>query len=314
VIASPSLFRREPSNPILTPEQWPIEVNSVFNPGACQVGGDVLLLCRVEDRRGISHLWCARSANGVDGWRVDPEPFLSPRPGVDSEQWGLEDARVVRIEELDRWVITGTAYGPGGPAVFMVVTDFTSIEHHGMVMPPEDKNAALFPRRINGQWVLIHRPVTTHGTSTADVWLSRSLDLDAWRSPELVLRARSGAWWDSVRVGLGPPPLETPHGWLLIYHGVRTTTSGAIYRVGAALLDLEDPTIVRHRSPEALIGPRETYERVGDVTNVVFPCGAIHDERNDTLRIYYGAADTTVACATTQMSALVDYLRSCPPG
>jgi predicted GH43/DUF377 family glycosyl hydrolase len=313
VIAGEPLFRRDPAHPILTPEDWPVAVNAVFNPGACQVGGDVVLVCRVEDRRGISHLWCARSADGVHGWRVDEHPFLSPRQGFESEQWGLEDPRVVRVDELDRWVITGTGYGPGGPAVCLVTTDFTSVEHHGMVMPPEDKNAALFPRRISGEWVLIHRPVTTHGTSTADVWLSRSRDLDAWRRPELVLRARPGAWWDSVRIGLGSPPMETPHGWLLIYHGVRNTTSGAIYRVGAALLDLDDPTIVLHRSPEALLGPQEMYERVGDVSNVVFPCGAVHDEATDTLRIYYGAADTVVATATAPMSGLIEYLRLCPP-
>ncbi|HSB86900.1 MAG TPA: hypothetical protein VLD86_11345 [Ilumatobacteraceae bacterium] len=307
------LFTRHPANPILTADQWPVSVNTVFNPGACQVDGDTVLICRVEDTRGISHLWVARSGDGVGDWKIDQEALISPRPNVESEQWGLEDPRVVRVEELNSWAITCTAYGPTGPAVALFMTDFKTVQMRGLVMPPEDKNASLFPRRINGDWVLIHRPVTVHSGPKAEIWLSRSRDLDAWRRPERVLRTRPGAWWDSVRLGTGPPPIETPDGWLLIYHGVRNTSNGAIYRVGLALLDLDRPNRVLHRSPDWVLAPVASYERIGDVPNVVFPCGAIHDEATDEIRVYYGAADTSIGLATGKLSDILEYIHTCPP-
>ena len=158
------LFDRHPANPILTAEDWPYPVNAVFNPAAAQLNGTTVLLARVEDLTGISHLSVARSSNGIDGWTVDPEPLLAPADGIESEQWGFEDARVVFVPELERWVITCTAYGPAGPAVFLATTeDFTSVERHGIVRQPEDKNAALLPQRVDGKWILFHRPTTGFG-------------------------------------------------------------------------------------------------------------------------------------------------------
>ena len=141
-----------------------------------------------------------------------------------------------------------------------------------MVRAPEDKNGALLPHRINGEYVLFHRPVTAL-THRADIWLSRSADLRSWSAPEPVLAARPGGWWDSARVGIGPPPIETPEGWLLIYHGVRETVAGALYRAGLALLDLEEPTRVLRRCSEWVRPARESYELVGDVPGVVFHAG-----------------------------------------
>ena len=123
-----------------------------------------VLLARVEDRRGISHLTVARSSNGVDGWRIANEPLLAPEDGVESELWGFEDPRAVWAAELGRLVITCTAYGPAGPAVYLATTeDFVSVERYGIVRQPEDKNAALLPNRIDGRWVLLHRPTTRFG-------------------------------------------------------------------------------------------------------------------------------------------------------
>ena len=222
------------------------------------------MLARVEDLRGISHLTVARSPNGVDGWVVDPEPLLSPEEGVESELWGFEDPRVVYVAELACWVITCTSYGPAGPAVFLATTeDFKTVSRHGIVRQPEDKNAALLPRRIDGKWVLFHRPKTEFGGAKGEILLSRSDDLVSWSAREQVLRPRDGAWWDASRIGIGPPPLETEHGWLLIYHGVKEMVGGSIYRVGLALLDLDEPTRVLHRMPEWVLTPDAPYERIG---------------------------------------------------
>ncbi len=293
------LFRRHPGNPLLTAEDWPTAVNVVFNPAAVDVGGETVLLARVEGRTGISHLTVARSANGVDGWQIESEPLLAPTKGRDSEQWGFEDARVVWIEELGRYMITCTAYGPAGPAVFLASTeDFRSVERIGIVVAPEDKNAALLPERVDGKWILFHRPTSGFATARAGIALSRSPDLRSWSAPEVVMQPRRGAWWDSLRIGIGPPLLKTEHGWLLVYHGVKETVSGAIYRVGLALLDLEQPTRVLRRTSDWVLAPYEPYERQGDVPNALFPCGLIHDRDSGELRMYYGAADTSICLAT----------------
>lgn len=307
------LFTRHAANPILTADEWPYPVNAVFNPAAAQVGDTTVVLARVEDLRGISHLTVARSANGVDGWAIDPEPLLAPDAEIESERWGFEDPRVVFVPELERWVITCTAYGPAGPAVFLATTeDFLTVERHGCIRHPEDKNAALLPHRIDGKWVLFHRPKTEYGGAHGEIMLSRSADLESWSAPEQVLRPREGAWWDASRIGIGPPPLETKHGWLLIYHGVKEMVGGSVYRVGLALLDRDEPTLVLHRLPNWILGPGAPYERIGDVPNTVFPCGLVHDPATDMIRLYYGAADTTICLATARLGDLLDAVRAAP--
>ncbi len=308
---SSGLFTRSRANPLLTPSRWPYPINAVMNAGATIVDGDTVLLCRVEDRRGFSHLTVARSRDGVSNWVVDDTPLLAPDPAWPEEDWGVEDPRITRVDELDAWVIAYTSFSDGGPGVSLATTqDYQTVQRLGRARAPEDKNAALLPHRIDGRWVMFHRPVTVVG-HRADVWLSRSTDLQTWSAPEPVMSARPGGWWDSARIGMGPPPLETSDGWLVVYHGVRQTVSGALYRVGLALLDLDEPTTVLRRSSEWVLGPAETYELTGDVPGVVFPCGLVHDPDTDELRIYYGAADTCIGLATGSLPDVLDYLRTC---
>jgi predicted GH43/DUF377 family glycosyl hydrolase len=313
-VSSRELFERHAQNPILTAADWPYPVNAVFNPAAAMVDGETVILARVEDLRGISHLSVARSSNGVDGWTVDPEPLLAPEAGVESEQWGFEDPRVVWLPELERWAITCTAYGPAGPAVYLAMTsDFRTVERRGIIKRADDKNAALLPERIDDKWILFHRPSDgAVAGSGGEIVLSRSSDLVSWSTPEQVLLPREGAWWDARRIGIGPPPLRTDAGWLIVYHGVKNTVSGGLYRVGLALADLEEPTRVLHRLPNWVFGPRERYERTGDVPNAVFPCGLIHDEATGRLRLYYGAADTSIALATAQLDDLLAAVLAAP--
>jgi predicted GH43/DUF377 family glycosyl hydrolase len=302
------LFRRHELNPILTAADWPYPVNSVFNPGAALLpDGTTLLLCRVEDRRGHSHLCAARSANGVDAWRIDPQPTLSADPKrFPEELWGIEDPRITFIPELGRYAAVYTAYSHDGPGVALALTDdFREFERFGLIMQPEDKDAALLPRRINGQWALIHRPVSA---PKAHMWISYSPDLRSWGNHKLMLEARRGAWWDANKIGLSPPPIETSQGWLVIYHGVRMTAAGCIYRLGLALFDLENPDRCLKRGNEWIFGPEKPYERHGDVDDVVFPCGCILAPDGDTLRLYYGAADSSIAVATGSIRMMLEWL------
>lgn len=306
------LFTRSPCNPIITAGMLPYDANSVFNPAAVEVDGETVLMMRVEDRRGISHLEVARSADGVTGWQFPEQPALVPEPGTHPEEvWGIEDPRATWLAERGEWAIAYTAYSRRGPLVSLATTqDFRRFHRLGPVQPPDDKDAALFPRRFGERWLLIHRPMPTRGP--AHIWASFSPDLKHWGDLTLLLEAREGAWWDADKIGLGPPPLETPDGWLIMYHGVHRTASGSLYRVGLALLDLENPTMVLRRSDDWVFGPAEPYERIGDVVGVVFPCGWLHDRASGKLRLYYGAADTSVCLATADLRHVLEYLRRCP--
>jgi predicted GH43/DUF377 family glycosyl hydrolase len=304
----PELFERHQQNPILTAADWPYPVHSVFNPAATRLAdGTTLLLCRVEDRRGHSHLSAARSVNGIDGWQIDAQPTLLADPvAFPEELWGIEDPRITYLSELGKYAVVYTAFSKYGPGVALALTeDFISYERYGVIMPPEDKDAALLPYRINGYWALVHRPVSG---PRAHMWLSYSLDLKNWGRHELMMEARWGAWWDATKIGLSPPPIETPQGWLVIYHGVRQTAAGSIYRLGLALFDLNVPERCLKRGDEWMFGPEETYEQVGDVGYVVFPCGYTIADDSDTIQIYYGAADTSIGLATSSISAMLNWL------
>lgn len=304
----PTLFNRHKLNPILTAADWPYPVHAVFNPGATLLpDGTTLLLCRVEARTGHSHLCVARSTNGIDAWQVDPQAVLIPDPvNYPEELWGVEDPRITYIPEMDQFAVVYTAYTHEGPGVAMALTkDFYSYERLGLIMQPEDKDAALLPYRVGDHWALIHRPISG---PHAHMWISYSADLRHWGSHKVMLEARRGGWWDANKIGLSPPPILTPEGWLVIYHGVRMTAAGALYRLGLALFDLQTPERVIKRGKEWVFGPEEPYETHGDVANVVFPCGYTLAPDGDTIRLYYGAADTSIAMATGSIQQLLDWL------
>ncbi len=304
----PVLFARHPRNPILTAGEWPYPAHSVFNAGATLLrDGTTLLLCRVEDRRGHSHLTAARSANGVDGWVIDQKPTLMADPEHHPEElWGIEDPRITWVEELQQYLIAYTAFSRSGPGVALAQTaDFKTFERHGLVMQPDDKDAALLPRRVDGNFALIHRPVSDH---SANIWLSFSPDLRNWGNHKPMLLARRGAWWDANKIGLSPPLIETERGWLMIYHGVRNTAGGALYRLGLALFDLEKPDVCLLRGDEWVFGPEAGYELIGDVGNVAFPCGTTVGKDKDSIMMYYGAADTSIALATGSIQRCLSWL------
>ena len=305
------LFHRHPDNPILTADDWPYRVNSVFNAGATLIDGQTLLLARVEDRTGISHLCAARSDDGVADWRIDPEPTFRPDPANHPEElWGVEDPRITHRPDTAEYLVTYTAFSEAGPLVSLATTrDFKAFQRLRPIAPPQDKDAAVLPMRFDGRWALIHRPcggVQCPG----HICMSFSPDLKHWGDFRFIMRARRGGWWDANKIGLSPPPLETPAGWLILYHGVRVTASNSLYRLGLALLDRDDPTHVLRRSDAWVFGPRDPYEIQGDVDHVVFPCGwtLVGDE----IRLYYGGADTCLAVATASCREVLDYVLALP--
>jgi len=299
------LFRRYDHNPLFTFRQMPYPCHSVFNTGATLLpDGETLLLLRVEDLEGRSHLTVARSLDGVTDWRIEDKPLMHPDEGDPYEAFGCEDARITWLEELQEYVIAYTAYSPYGAGVALAKTrDFKSVERLGLMLAPNNKDAAVFPRTIGGKFWMLHRPVAG---SLEHIWLTHSPDLRHWGSPYCIIKERGGPFWDGRKVGANTPPIETPEGWLILYHGVKQMPGGPTYRMGVALLDLEDPRRLISRLPHWILAPHEWYEVTGDVPNVVFACGAV--ERGDEIHLYYGAADTYICLAHARTADLLDAL------
>ncbi|HID78389.1 MAG TPA: glycosidase [Planctomycetaceae bacterium] len=303
-------FRRHPGNPILTASHIPYQCNTVFNAAACRFQDRYVLVLRVEGLDGLSHLTLAFSEDGYH-FQVEPEPWILPSqdPGfAPFEQYGIEDPRITQIGQ--DYYITYTAYGPHGPRVAIGRTrDFRRFERLCLATEVDNKDAVLFPEKIHGNYVMIDRPGGMD-ERPASIWITYSPDLVYWGRARVLLSPQAG--WGQSKLGACTPPVPTPQGWLVIYHGVRITASGRLYRLGAMMLDRDDPSRVLGFTPHFIFGPEEVYERTGDVPNVVFPCGHVLDP-DGTLKLYYGAADTCIGVAEARLDDLVSLaLQSVP--
>jgi beta-1,2-mannobiose phosphorylase / 1,2-beta-oligomannan phosphorylase len=242
----------------------------------------------------ISHLRLASSVDGVH-FSVEPRPALEGEGALES--YGIEDGRVSQVGE--RFYLSYTAVSPYGFGVGLASTaDWTTFDRHGMAFAPPNKDCVLFPERIGGAYMALHRPVS-EGLGGQYMWIASSPDLVHWGDHRCVLRPRRGTW-DAVKVGAGAPPLRIPEGWLEIYHGV---DGGNRYCLGAVLLDAGDPATVLGRSRDPIMEPLADYERRGFFGNVVFGTGVVAD--GDQLTIYYGAADDRVCGATMSIREIL---------
>lgn len=307
---SKELFIRNPNNPIITPGNIPYGANAVFNAGCAMVNNETLLLLRVEDKKGISHFTIARSKNGINKWKIGATPAMEPLPGDHPEErWGIEDPRITFLQDLNRWAVVYVSFSEHAPLVSLALTDdFTVFERKGPVLPPENKDAALFPVKFNGNWVMLHRPAPRRTGSKPTIWISYSPDLRYWGDHKPLLNAREGPFWDSAKTGLSAQPILTEKGWLILYHGVKGGSGGNIYRLGLALLDRKNPEKVLSRTTEWVFGPTEHYERVGDVGNVTFSCGWLLEGKE--IRLYYGAADSALCLATAKLADVLAYMQA----
>jgi len=297
---------RYSANPIIQRYATP-NSNSIFNSAAVPFDGAYAGVFRIDDKRRYMNLHAGRSADGIN-WEIEPDPI----------EWKFEDEelatfvhrydpRVVWLE--DRYWVTW-CNGYHGPTIGIGYTydfkEFTFLENAYL---PYNRNGVLFPRKINGKYAMFSRPSDTGHTPFGDIFYSESPDMVHWGKHRFVMGPK--AWtWQSTKIGAGPIPIETSEGWLLFYHGVLTSCNGYVYSMGAALLDLDKPWRVTHRCAPYLLAPAMTYEQVGDVQNVVFPCASLHDPDTGKIAIYYGAADTVTGLAFTKVDELVDYIKA----
>jgi predicted GH43/DUF377 family glycosyl hydrolase len=293
---------RYSENPILTKNDVPFAVNSIFNPGAVKFGNEYLLFCRVEMPNGRSSFVIARSKDGIK-FKVEPNLCLTPEEHGDYykyAEWGIEDARVVKME--NKYYLTYTGYSKYMPLVFLAeTTDFKNYNVLGPISEPSNKDCTIFPEKINGFYWKIDRP---SAEQKHNIWVAKSHDLIHWGGYECVAEPTPGTW-EADKIGISTTPVKTKEGWLVLYHGVRGFGISSIYKLGVLLLDLEKPWVLKGKSSNPILAPELAYERVGDVGNVTFSNGWIAED-NGEIKIYYSGADTNICLATTT----VDYLLS----
>ena len=298
-------------NPILTPTNQNWENRGVFNPAAFEWQGNICLIYRAQGQDGISRLGMAKMKTPVEMAERKTGPVFSPDPDSEYESMGVEDPRVTRIgDEYFMVYVAASKY----PSLMTVPThpreadwrvrvslsktaDFESWTRYGVIISHIDsKDATLFPEKIDDNFGLLHRVFP-------QIRIAVAADGRRYKERGPVFGPREGMW-DEVKVGVGAPPIKCPFGWVLFYHGV---DKNKIYRLGIALLDLHDPSLVIGRTAEPVLEPEMSWEKQGQVSNVVFTCGAIAD--NDNYWVYYGGADTVVGAASISKQIVWDWAK-----
>lgn len=295
---------RYSANPIIDKSLIPT-ANSIFNSAVVAKDGAFVGVFRCDNTAFEQNLYLGKSSDGIK-WELEPTPLqLYDKQGNLIGNTCGYDPRVCLIEDTYYVTWCNRFYGPTiGVACSKDFVTFTQLEN---AFIPFNRNGVLFPRKIGGKYMMLSRPSDNGHTPFGDIFLSQSPDMEHWGYHRFVMGAGGG--WSWTKIGPGPIPIETDEGWLLIYHGVATTCSGMIYSMGAALLDKDEPWKVLYRAKPYILHPTELYERVGDVPNVTFPCATLQDAATGRIAIYYGAADTVVAMAFTQVDELIDFIK-----
>ncbi len=298
----PDIVERYEGNPILTPADIPGGANSVFNSAVAKYRGKYMGILRVEMRDGMTDLLLARSDDGIK-FEVLREILVPEQEPWLTYEGAWYDPRLTQIGDT-YYVAYCIENEFGVQCALAQTTDFETFEKVAFLTEPNNRNVVLFPEKIGGLYWRLDRPFTTN-EQRSNIWSATSPDLIYWGNYRAVLASRPFNW-DGWKIGAGAPPIRTDEGWLEIYHGVKNTAGGMVYRLGVVLLDLEDPSTVVRRADNYIMAPREDYERVGDVPNVCFINAAIVED-DGTVRMYYGAADTVLCLATAKLDDLVDF-------
>ena len=283
--------------------------NSVFNSAVVPFRDGFAGVFRCDSRSISMDLFSGFSEDGIH-WKIDDDCLRMT--DADPEVLAKEYRYDARITPMDGKYYVTWCNGYHGPTIGVAWTeDFRTFHQLENAFLPYNRNGVLFPRKIGGMFMMLSRPSDTGHTPFGDIYLSQSKDLEFWGRHRFVFGTVPGnaSAWQATKVGPGPAPIETDEGWLLIYHGVLNTCNGFVYRMGCALLDLEEPWKVIARTADYILAPWEIYECVGDVPNVTFPCAAMADAATGRIAIYYGCADTVTGLAFTTADELVSFTR-----
>jgi predicted GH43/DUF377 family glycosyl hydrolase len=304
-----SIITRYKNNPILTKNDVPYPVATVHNAGVIKYQDDYIMLFRSHRYNGRSIIGKAVSKDGYN-FKVEKKPFIEPaKEGIfaDFEEYGIEDLRINPLN--DTFYLTYSAYSRFGVRIILARTDdFITIERIAPISQADMRNIVLFPEKINNLYLRLDRP-HTH-INPWSIWISYSPDLIHWGDSRILINPQH-YHWDELKVGPGAPPIKTSEGWLNIYHGVFSTMAGAVYRLGVALHDLQDPSRLIGISDDWILQPEDPWEISGYVPNVVFTCGVIAEE-DDTLKIYWGGADSVMCVGTANIKELIGLCINAP--
>ena len=297
---------RHAGNPITGWNPTP-KTARVFNSAVMPYRGEFVGIFRADHKHGKALLHVGWSRDGLT-WEIEDEEIRwRDADGVPYQPNYAYDPRLVKLDDTYT-IVWCTDFG--GAALGMGTTrDFQEFVRAENLSLPFNRNGVLFPRKVNGNYLLLSRPSDSGHTPFGDIYLSESPDLVYWGRHRRVMTRGGSGWWQGVKIGAGPIPIETTEGWLLFYHGVSGTCNGFVYSIGAALLDLDEPSRVLYRTRDYLLTPEKDYETTGFVPNVAFPCATLQDADTGRIAIYYGAADTYVAVAYTQLDELLAYLK-----
>lgn len=296
------VFKKHPDNPILTGADMPEDIAFVHNPGAIKINGEYILMMDATTIALPIVFWLARSKDGVN-FTPDPAPIDWPESDSDHQETCVYDPRITYLDGV--YYIMYASSGPYGVRAGLVKTlDFVKFKRIGIISEVGNRNGVLFPEKIGGRYVRLDRPMSDPHRDPANTWISYSEDLIHWGDTRPLLEVRPDLW-DGQKLGAGAVPIKTEKGWLEIYHGVFETCCGFIYRLGVCLLDLENPSKVIARGENAVLWPEHDYEVRGNVDNVVFTANAIV-EADDTVKVYYGAADACIGLAEAKLEDLVE--------
>lgn len=296
------IFTKHPMNPIISAADMPEGISYLFNPGAIKHKGEYILMMDASTIALPIVFWIARSKDGVH-FTLDPEPVDWPESDAEHLENCVYDPRITKIG--DEYIIMYASSGQYGVRVGVVKTrDFVKFERVGTASEVGNRNAVLFPEKINGRYVRLDRPMSDPVRDPANIWISYSDDLIHWGGSRPLLEVRP-CYWDEQKIGAGAVPIKTDKGWLEIYHGVFQTCCCFVYRLGVCLLDLDDPSKVIARGENAVLWPEYDYEMKGNVDNVVFTANAILED-DGMVKVYYGAADSCIGLAEAKLSDLID--------
>lgn len=299
---------RHTENPIVGRYHIPSS-NSIFNSAVIPFEDGFAGVFRCDDRSIRMNIHAGFSKDGIN-WDIDHQPIkmlLGDAEFVHSDY--RYDPRVTFID--DRYWVTW-CNGYHGPTIGIAYTfDFKSFYQCENAFLPFNRNGVLFPEKINDKYAMLSRPSDNGHTPFGDIFLSYSPDMKYWGEHRMVMKTTpfEESAWQCTKIGAGPVPIKTEEGWLIIYHGVIQTCNGFRYAMGVAITDLEQPDKVLYRSREYLLGPAEIYELAGDVPNVVFPCGSLHDE-DGKIAIYYGAADTSICLCYGYLYEIINFAKA----
>jgi len=296
---------RYSKNPIIG--RYPVkDVARVFNSAVLPYKNGFVGVFRAEHHNGIPFLHVGYSQNGID-WTFEEEKIkvYDDQKKLVTYKY-MYDPRLVEIEGVYYSIFCTDNHG--ATLGLISTTDFKTFKKIADPFLPFNRNGVLFPRKIDGKYYMMSRPSDSGHTPFGDMFVSESKDLKYWGNHQWMM-GKNELWWENVKIGGGSIPIETKEGWLIFYHGVTGTANGFVYSMGAAILDIDNPAIVKYRCSNWLLTPSETYEEVGFVPNVIFPCSALHDEKTGRIAIYYGAADSYIGLAFTTVDIVVDYIK-----